>query len=63
MPPEQEASTPRTVESASASVPVLTPEQFTKLVDKVLEMLLLDLKAERERIGASFGFPRRKGVR
>ncbi len=63
MPPEQEASAPRTGESASASVPALTPEQFGKLVDKVLEMLLLDLKAERERIGASFGFPRRKGVR
>ena len=63
MPPDQDLSSQRTGEGANMVIPPLTSAQFSKLVEKVLEMLLLDLKLERERIGASPGFQRRKGVR
>lgn len=63
MPPEEISFATRTGESASAVIPPLTPDQFNKLVEKVLELLMNDLKVERERVGATPGFQRRKGMR
>ncbi len=63
MPPEEMPSAPRTGESASAVIPPLTPDQFSKLMEKVLELLMNDLKTERERIGAPSGLQRWRGIR
>lgn len=63
MPPEEPPSAPRTGDSSRAVVSQLTPEQFNELVSKVFELLMHDLKMERERVGASTDTLRRKGIR
>ena len=62
MPPEQETTQAQPGEGASLEGAQITPELLKKVVDKVLEMLLRDLQVERERLGGSISFQRRRGV-
>lgn len=62
MPIEDETGPPPSGESAGVESAQISAELLGKVVDKVLEMLLRDLRLERERLGASLGLQRRRGV-
>lgn len=61
MPLDDEIASPQTGESAAADSAQISAELLKKVVDKVVEMLLSDLRLERERLGASLGNTRHRG--